>query len=704
MSPILNRLQGWVHRQLLRREVASPPKTQIATSALVPLPAQHPGTDEWAVLTAPVLLSHINAGPRLNRLKELTHFGDGPWCKDCLPVIHALAEFVQMCPASEAHHHCHPSGLLQHILETCEYALRLRQGYMLPAGAPPEQQIRLQHRWTFAVFVCACLHDIAKPLTDLELAYTTADHNIKRWQPLAGSLVECGALSYRLTFKSGRDYQAHQNLALSLFQMLVPQSTRQWLLEDAAASDAIQKYLSNQDIGSPIAKIVMQADMTSVSQNLRYGSRTRFKTARAIPLVDRLMEALRRLLVEGVALPLNKSGGAGWVFEDSLWLVAKRVADEVRAYLVKNESPDAVPGSDKNDRLFDTWQEHGFCLSNPASGGAVWRVRVVGQNYSHELTVLRFPLHKVFADNNGSQPSPMLGQIVPIFEAEKVAPTEATPAVAPQTTIAVSAAPLPGTLTVPAQPASLPSPASATIAAASVNPPPLIASIRHVTKLLDAAGMAKPATAVASPVVAKTAEPDQITEEFLPESDSAAAAVVEIQRSNAESMARQVKAVHAKGAKPGVDRPVTVAADPLPGKGKTPDELAVAFMTWLQSELVSGAITYNQAGSMVHFSADEVGKTCMLLVTPAVYKRFAEAKPETCGEGGFAAAQKAIKHSGWAARITDSNQSFARFQVRRAEGVGGNSICATIITDPVRFINPLPPPNPRLVRVMTGSR
>ena len=94
-----------------------------------------------------------------------------------------------------------------------------------------------------------------------------------------------------------------------------------------------------------------------------------------------LMEALRRMLIEGGQLPLNRPGAAGWVHDGYVWFVCARLAEEVRSYLSQHESLQGIPGKDRNDRLFDTWQESGACRPAP-DGGAVWRVRVECESWS----------------------------------------------------------------------------------------------------------------------------------------------------------------------------------------------------------------------------------------------------------------------------------------------------------------------------------
>jgi hypothetical protein len=55
-----------------------------------------------------------------------------------------------------------------------------------------------------------------------------------------------------------------------------------------------------------------------------------------------------------------------------------------------------IPGPEKNDRLFDVWQEYGALVANPETGGAIWRVRVQAEGFDQVLTLLCFPLEKLY--------------------------------------------------------------------------------------------------------------------------------------------------------------------------------------------------------------------------------------------------------------------------------------------------------------------
>lgn len=360
----------------------------------------------------------VQADKALREIWRRTRLAQPVWQRDCLSAIHRYAEFVQLLPASEAHHHAHAGGLLAHTIEMLLAALAWRGGRLLPEGAPIEIIDAQRDEWTLVVFYSALLHDIAKPMSDLMVSWRTAGMaDGVRWQPMSGSLNQVSAgktgAEYLVEFtpKSLRDYRAHSRLAMLLLSHIASPTALAFLARQPAAFEALQRYLSGDDKDSLVARIVREADKASTRRALQHGSRARFATATAVPLVDLLMQAVQDMLRKGTELPLNRSGAAAWVFEDSIWFVAKRLADATRSWIKANAPDEAVPGDDKNDRLFDTWQEYGCLVANPQSGQAIWYVTVHGEGedgasakadgastgYAHSLSVLRFPLSKVYA-------------------------------------------------------------------------------------------------------------------------------------------------------------------------------------------------------------------------------------------------------------------------------------------------------------------
>jgi len=401
------------------------PVTESAQAQLPAVVGTEPG---WLrVLSSDQLLAVVRAEKAVDAMWRQSHQSREVWERDLLPAIHRYAAFVQLMPASEAHHHAHAGGLLSHTIEMVLAALTWRNAMLLPGGSQIEEIDAQRDQWSYVVFFAALLHDIAKPMTDLRIQWRCdgmADSI--RWTPAGGSLVQItarrAAAEYLVDFtpKSQRDYSAHGKLAQLLLSRIAPESALVFLAQTPAAMDALEQYLSGQDRDSLVAQLVRRADQASTQRALLSGHKGRFPTATSKPLIELLMQAITSMLQAGTELPLNRSGGAAWVFEGAIWFVAKRLADTVREWIKRNEPDETVPGDSKNDRLFDTWQDYGVIDLNPATGQAIWHVTVQGEaseaaadrgGYEHDLAMLRFPLAKVFS-HESKYPAPMQGRLV----------------------------------------------------------------------------------------------------------------------------------------------------------------------------------------------------------------------------------------------------------------------------------------------------
>lgn len=332
--------------------------------------------------------------------------------------ILSYARFVQQLPASEAHHHAGAGGMLDHGLEVVTNALALRRGYLLPQGAEPERLARSQDLWTYAVFTAALLHDIGKAAVDQRvLQFDVRKRSLGIWDPWQGPMGQ-RVTWYRVEFVRGRTHGLHERVAPLLARFIVPPMGLSWLASDREVLAAWVATISgDRDRAGVLGEIISRADGESVARNLGAGESIRLPTARAIPLHEKLLTALRYLLDEG-ELPLNRNGAAGWLVGDDLWLVSKRTADALRAHLIR-EGHDGIPT--RNDRLFDVLQEHGLAISNGER--AIWCARVAGDGWAHELTMLRVPAARVWPDLE-RQPQHFTGRVTPIDAATEGTDTE----------------------------------------------------------------------------------------------------------------------------------------------------------------------------------------------------------------------------------------------------------------------------------------
>jgi integrating conjugative element relaxase (TIGR03760 family) len=661
----------------------------LAISKSAPVPITQAG--RLAVLRGDALIAHLGLEELVDGCRTRIQVDQSLFNKDYLPVIHNAAEWVQLLPASESHHHAHPGGLMLHMLESVLHATRFREGMMLPVGASVEEIPARKHRWTYGVFLAALLHDIGRPVADINVHIFRVGKVPDKWHPLAGSMLEQGVNQYALNFEiKSKSYDLHKKLPIVLFQRIVPSNVLAWLAEDTQLMNELTSYLSGDEhYQGALREIVTKADSESVKTNLMHGPRTRFAAAKSVPLIERLMQALRMMLAEQGRISLNRPGAQGFVFDGSVWFVSKRLADDVRAFLRERESSEGIPGPDKNDRLFDTWQEYGALTPTPEHR-AVWLVMVqLDDGWEQKLTLLRFPLEKLYQATEHYPPT-ISGKIIliqrgeadpeDVFETTETAEPDHIEQQEDNVEPEIDA----GQNTTLHQQSGdnnpFPEPEE------SLAPIPIYSGAIQPDKKKPAS-MALPT--IKAPPKPILHEQDGDAEEFLNEDDTA-------------TKPKPTKNIPPD---PVALRPVAPAGQSMPKLGATlgakqPSAAAHRFIRWVQDGLSSGDLKYNRADAMIHFVPEG-----MMLVSPTIFRRFAElfgeegtGKPsERTGDQLGTGIQRQVTNSGWNVQTGEKKSNIQRYVVVGLEGKGKHLISGVVIMDPVRFVNPLPPINPCVV-------
>ncbi|HHB12868.1 MAG TPA: hypothetical protein ENK62_06690 [Chromatiales bacterium] len=384
-------------------------------------PADEAPPGMYKVMTAADLLN----GHRqlLQEIRQLAGVTDRVWDTYYGPAYRAYALLVQLLPASEAHHHSEPGGLLRHGLEVSLEGLRLRQGHLLPPGASPEEMSARQDVWTYCCAMAGLLHDIGKPIIDLEVVL----HNGRVWSMLAGPMLPgtSGPTYYRYRFRPGRAHRSHERTTALVANHVVPELGLEWIASDQEALLAWVSVLHGHlDEAGPLGAIASRADQTSVARDLACGIPIPATGSRARPLAEVLVRGLRELLRSG-ALPINRPGAAAYLVDGDLWLVSKRVLDELREFLTQDGQ--GVPA--RNDRLMDELQQHGLLVTN--GDRAIWRCEIRQGDWESTLTCLRMPASLIWPDEDDA-PESFEGTVTPSDEPaegdEQAAAAGASPA------------------------------------------------------------------------------------------------------------------------------------------------------------------------------------------------------------------------------------------------------------------------------------
>lgn len=479
------------------------------------------------------------------------------------------------------------------------------------------------------ILTAALLHDIGKTLTGLtvELFEHAEDAQGSPWLPDAGNMAQNGGRWYRVSFPEHKaPYALHAELAWTFFAAIVPASVRRWLASgDPSLLPALRQYLSGQHEGSPFADIIRKADMASTARDLKSGSRQRFATARRTPLIETVMETLVEMLAERGRWFSVASSAGGDLFRQggTVYMVSKHVPDRIREFLKQTKHPAAPSFPSDNQRVFDTLQEYGAVLPNPADERrAVTAVDIAftrsdGETRAQRFTMLAFKLETLYPD--GNYPAEFAGSLN-VSSDQSPAQHQGSSDTEKQETGAANR--------------SSPKPKKSQANSA--------AGLKVLQKLFEdgadslpqqqdaAAGLAeiqaeRTAKAPRSPRPVKVQNPDAaapppfVVEEVdgQPERPS-------------EHAARQLETAQVLSETPPDKQPEnaqrpsenstdgTAAADAFEDVRLRQQQDGRHFWMWLAAGLADGSITVNQSGAPVHFVSQG-----MLLVSPAIFRDYA---------------------------------------------------------------------------------
>jgi integrating conjugative element relaxase (TIGR03760 family) len=346
-----------------KRQKPPPPLSMSVAEGYLPIESAHS------------LLAAEHRRQLLDRIWQSTALSHTQFTQLYLNPIHRYTERVQQLPASETHHHAYLGGMLDHGLELVACSLKLRQSYLLPTGAAPEDQAAQTDAWSAAIAYGALLHDIGKIAVDLQVERQDGSP----WHPWQGPLDQ----PYRFRYLKGRDYHLHGAAAGLLYTQILDRSILDWLSGFPSLWASLLYVLAGQyEHAGVLGELVIQADRVSTAQNIG-GNPNKALQAPIRSLQHHLITGLRHLVQH--ELKLNQPGAAGWLTQDALWLVSKTATDKLRAYLL-SQSIEGIPSS--NIAVFDELQSHGLVESTP-DGKAIWTALVAQGNWQQRFTFLR---------------------------------------------------------------------------------------------------------------------------------------------------------------------------------------------------------------------------------------------------------------------------------------------------------------------------
>ncbi|QPO18735.1 TraI domain-containing protein [Pseudomonas sp. Y39-6] len=479
--------------------------------------------------------------------------------------LERYAELVQQLPASQNHHHAHPGGMLDHGLEIVAYALKIRQTYLLPIGAPPESQSAQAEAWTAAAAYGALIHDLGKIAVDVHIELEGG----KTWHPWHGPINR----PYRFRYVKGRNYQLHGAAAALIYAQILTPEILDWLSDFREVWSQLIFILAGQyEHAGILGEIVVKADQASVAQELG-GNPARALSAPKQSLQRQLADGLRYLVRDTFKLNQPDGPADGWLTQDALWLVSKPIADQLRAYLL-TQGVEGVPSS--NAPFFNMLQDQGVIQTN-AQDKAVWRATIDnGRGWRNTFTLLKLSPALIWNDPNDRPPA-----YTGTLEVEAGDPVENSPAK--------------NNMTTPA--GVLPSDVESSAITTALAPPEV------------------PPFEVSQPPSSNPAEFDELLA-LLGNINEPLENNKNNQASAALTALLQLDDTQASLSSNEGDTTLAIAKEvaPMP---RNNTEFGREFVEWLKNGIASRSIIINDAKAQVH----TVAGTAML-VTPGIFKRY----------------------------------------------------------------------------------
>lgn len=300
------------------------------------------------------------------------------------PMLNNFANFVHLLPASEYHHHRAQGGLLRHTLEVIYFSIKIAKSFEFDANENPVTKSDRALAWRFAVVIGAVMHDIGKPISDVEIWDQSGEQH---WMPTDSCIHEWAEEKqferYFIYWRSDR-HERHHNTSLTKMTDIVPKKLLAFLMEEGndiyneltealAGSNSFRATASRSDTGTAyknkIHKIVSTADTRSVKQDLKRYSGDAVRAAQTgVPVIARVIDAIRQLVKKG-EWRVNKAGSPIWYTTEGLFITwgtsIPRITEIVK------ESGVNIPHS--ADSLADIMLSYHLCVTNE-DDSVYWRM------------------------------------------------------------------------------------------------------------------------------------------------------------------------------------------------------------------------------------------------------------------------------------------------------------------------------------------
>lgn len=300
------------------------------------LPSWPPVPQSFPVSTVREIFA-IN-GEMIHKLCLTSTLNDHELTAYLMPVLTQLAKAVHLLPASEYEHHQGIGGLFKHSLEVAFFCANRIKQTSVPFVMTPAQMEANSKRWVLSAILAGLLHDPGKAFTDMRVTLPDGSQWQGNWL-LFDWLVEKNALGYYVSFVEGRVHKSHCEASLQLMNLIVPQTTLDFLAAGGFGNElitGIRDAVLHGSEGGILGKVLTDADAHSVKLDVKRQREIApmYKNV-AHPQADMVLRVIRSLINSGT-WTVNQKDSRVFVTDKGVFIEWTIGSQEIRTHAIES--------------------------------------------------------------------------------------------------------------------------------------------------------------------------------------------------------------------------------------------------------------------------------------------------------------------------------------------------------------------------------
>lgn len=437
---------------VLQRQAASTVRVDTVASRVPVYPPVDPGIE-----VIPVDSIVESQSSMVARIRTVAGGMDADFADMYLSVIHNLAEYIHLLPASRQETHTGAGGLFRLSLEMGFYCLQASEGVIFTPTEGVERRHKLEPRWRYAAFLAGICSELHRPLASLIVSGPDGVQWPKYLLPLHRWCSEGGLDRYHISWQPEPRFEtaSAKGEVSAMISRIVPDRCLQYL---EAGSPAIAPIVFSvatgaaRDNENSVAELVARIRRRVLERDKAVRPDYYGTMVVGNHLEPHLLEAMRTLIREG-KWKINQEGGRVWFGTDGLFVIWKKAAEELSREIAQK----GIQGVPTEANTLAEALLNAKVFSAKVDRDPYWKVTLPS---GKEYVATKFvnPLSLLGDIEVSPLPTPLAGGAA---TAATLAPSVSTPQ-------APAAAPAPVSATAPA-PASAPSPTPAPAAVDSVS-------------------------------------------------------------------------------------------------------------------------------------------------------------------------------------------------------------------------------------------